>query len=173
MRIATLILGLVLGAFLFVQTFLVYALSGAANDQATSDAGAVGLLMALLWLVACALAIPLPQVSTGIFALAALFGLTAGASSKFSDLTIWGVASLLLAAFSFFGWIGKRKSARRERETREQMAAHAAQLQFATHAALLAAQTNAASAAQSPMQTSLLPSGAERCQACGAQNPPG
>ncbi|HEX5499750.1 MAG TPA: hypothetical protein VFX03_11000, partial [Thermomicrobiales bacterium] len=165
MRIATLILGLILGAFLFVQTFLVYALSGAINDQATSGAGALGLLMALMWLVACALVIPVPLLSTVIFGLSGLIGLGAGAGSKFADLTIWGVAGLLLAAFSFFGWIGKRKSARRERETREQMAAQSAQLQFATHAALLAAQTSAGVAQPQPV-ASPLPSGAERCAAC-------
>ncbi len=172
MRIATLILGLILGAIMFVQTFLVYALSGAANNQATSSAGALGLFMALLWLVACALVIPIPLVSTVIFAFAGLIGLGAGASSTFTDLTIWGAASLILAAFSFFGWIGKRKTARREQEAREQLAAHAAQLQFATHAALLAAQTNAG-AVHGPTRTSELPSGAERCAACGAQNPAG
>lgn len=48
MRIAELILGLVLGASLFFQTFLVYALSGAAHFQATESASAIGLFMALL-----------------------------------------------------------------------------------------------------------------------------
>jgi zinc ribbon protein len=56
---------------------------------------------------------------------------------------------------------------------REQMAAQAAQLQFATHAALLATQTNAAGAARTSTRTTELPSGSERCPACGAQNPPG
>jgi zinc-ribbon domain len=129
--------------------------------------------MALMWLVACALVIPIPLVSTIVFGLAGLIGFGAGASSKFTDLTIWGVASLILAAFSFFGWIGKRKTARREREAREQMAAHAAQLQLATHAALLAAQTSAAGAAPPQPSPTELPSGSERCVACGAQNPPG
>jgi amino acid transporter len=129
--------------------------------------------MALLWLVACALVIPIPLVSTVIFAFAGLIGLGAGASSTFTDLTIWGAASLILAAFSFFGWIGKRKTARREQEAREQLAAHAARLQFATHAALLAAQTSAASAAPAQRPPVELPSGVERCAACGAQNPLG
>ncbi|HET7093363.1 MAG TPA: zinc ribbon domain-containing protein, partial [Thermomicrobiales bacterium] len=123
-------------------------------------------------LVACALVIPIPLISTVIFGLSGLIGLGTGASSEFTDLTLWGVASLLLAAFSFFGWLGKRKSSRREREAREQMAAQAAQLQFATHAALLAAQTSAGVAPPQPVANPL-PSGAERCPACGAQNPPG
>jgi zinc ribbon protein len=181
MRIATLILGLILGAILFVQTFLVTVLSGAASDRTTSEAGSVGLFMALLWLVGCALVMPIPLVSTVVFAFAGVLGLAAGASSKFTDLTIWGAASFVLAVFSFFGWIGKRNAARRDREAREQMAAQTARLQFATHAALLAAQTNAAGAAANgapvgapvAMSANPLPSGSERCPACGAQNPPG
>ena len=48
MRIATLILGLVLGAFLFLQSLLVAGLSGAADDEESAAAGALGLFAALL-----------------------------------------------------------------------------------------------------------------------------
>jgi hypothetical protein len=48
MRIAVLVLGLILGAIMFVQTFLVYSLSGIGNAEKMQGSGAVGLFMALL-----------------------------------------------------------------------------------------------------------------------------
>jgi hypothetical protein len=43
------------------------------------------------------------------FLLAGLFGLITGATSSFSDLTVWGVVSLILAVLSFFAWREKRR----------------------------------------------------------------
>lgn len=111
MRVAVLILGLVLGAFMLFQTFAVYALSGATSDKTSSGAGAIGILMALLWLIACALVIPLPQISVVPFAVAGVLGIAAASTSKFHDLQIWGIISLVLALLSFFGWRSKRKDA--------------------------------------------------------------
>jgi hypothetical protein len=116
MRITVLILTLILGAIMSAQTFLVYGLSSAVNDQGTSESGAVGLMMALLWLVAAAFVIPRPIVSVIAFVIAGLFGFAA--SGDFPDLAVWGGISLALALLSFFGWRGKRKDdleARREK----------------------------------------------------------
>lgn len=116
MRVTVLILSLLLGAVMFVQTFLVYGLSSAVDDQSSSQSGAVGLLMSLLWLVAAAFVIPLPIVSVIAFVIAGLFGFAA--SGDFSDLAMWGGISLVLALLSLFGWRGKRKGdleARREK----------------------------------------------------------
>jgi len=124
MRIAVLILGLILGAFMLVQTTLVAGLSGMAEDSASQTAGGGGIIMAVLWLIACALVIPIPLVSTIIFALAGLIGFAF--AGDFSDLAVWAVVSLVLAAFSFFGWIGKRKADRRERHRDALMAQTAA-----------------------------------------------
>jgi hypothetical protein len=119
MRVAVLILGLILGAFMFFQSFAINALSGATSDKTSGEASAVGVFMALLWLVACALVVPIPLVSTIVFVVAGLLGFAAAASSKFGDLQLWGVASLILAALSFIGWRSKRKEARVS-ETRHQ-----------------------------------------------------
>lgn len=117
MRIAVLVLGLILGAIMFVQTFLVYVLSGVANDAASGSASAIGLFMALLWLIAVALVLPLPLVSTIVFVLAGLLGF--GMSAQFPDLSVWGGASLVLAVLSFGGWLGKRRDDARKRADRE------------------------------------------------------
>jgi hypothetical protein len=113
MRIAVLILGLVLGALMFVQTFLVYALSGVAQSAETGEAGAVGLFMALLWLLACALVIPIPLASAVVFVVAGILGFAA--SGDFPDLAYWGGASIILAVLSFIGWFTKRRADRRNK----------------------------------------------------------
>ncbi len=119
MRIAVMVIGLILGAIMFVQTFLVNTLSqaGGSQTEASEVAGAMGLAMSLLWLLACALVIPFPLVSTALFLLSAVVGF--GFAGAFPDLAYWGAAALLLATFSVFGWSGKRRSARREMVRRE------------------------------------------------------
>jgi hypothetical protein len=59
--------------------------------------------MALLFLIAGAFALVFPLVSMIAFLISGFFGLAAGATTSFSDLTIWGVVSLILAVLSFFG----------------------------------------------------------------------
>lgn len=120
MRIAVLILGLLLGLLMFLQTLLVYGLSDALNDEASAQASAIGVVMALLWLVACAFVLPFPLVSVVAFAIAGLFGFAA--SGEFPDLAIWGGVSVVLAVMSIFGWRGKRKH---DREVRAEKARQA------------------------------------------------
>src|SRR4051794_19130195 len=96
MRIAVLILGLVLGGIMFFQTFLVTSLSGLSKTPgATYSAGSTGLVMAILWLIAVALVIPVPLVSVIAFVLAGILGYAN--STHFPDLAVWGGASLVLA----------------------------------------------------------------------------
>lgn len=120
MRIAVLILGLLLGLLMFLQTLFVYGLSDALNDEASAQASAIGVVMALLWLVACAFVLPFPLVSVVAFAIAGLFGFAA--SGEFPDLAIWGGVSVVLAVMSIFGWRGKRKQ---DREVRAEKARQA------------------------------------------------
>lgn len=110
MRVTVLIIGLVLGVIMFLQTFLVNVLGQAGQDEASEQSGAVGLGMAFLWLIACGFVIPLPMVSVILFVLAGLLGFAA--SGDFPDLAIWGGVSLALAALSLLGWRGKRKERR-------------------------------------------------------------
>lgn len=116
MRIAVLIIGLLLGAIMFFQTFLGSMLSSVADDEAAGTAAAAGLIMALLWLVACGLVLPFPMVSVVLFALAASLGFAN--SADFPDLAWWGGVSLALAVMSLLGWRGKRKEKRESAEAR-------------------------------------------------------
>lgn len=117
MRIAVMVIGLILGAIMFVQTFLVYALSGAAQDEASGAAGSVGVLMALLWLIACGLVLPVPFVSAVLFLIAG--GIGFGFAGDFPDLAWWGVVSLVLTVLAFLGWVGKRRGERHARIRQE------------------------------------------------------
>jgi hypothetical protein len=108
-RIATLILGLALMVIVGLQSCAVYLGESVTNEPVKTQGGAAGLGMAFLFLIGAAFALAFPLVSLVSFLLAGLVGLSVGATSSFSDLTIWGVVSLILAALSFFGWREKRK----------------------------------------------------------------
>jgi hypothetical protein len=126
MRIATLIISLVLGLALTVQSCAVYAASsvvGSLSEEGTTDkteadatagGGAVGIFMALLWLVAAGFVMAKPKVSMWLFSIAAVFGVIGGATG-FSDLFIWAGASALFAAAS---WRGISEQAKKDEQQR-------------------------------------------------------
>jgi uncharacterized membrane protein len=122
MRIAVLIIGLLLGAIMFFQSLAVTALGDAANTDDDGAAGSIGVFMALLWLVACAIVVPFPRIAMALFLVAGVFGIGGGAGTDYSDLYIWGVISLVLAVFSYLGYRGKRNKDIKERLRDEQMA---------------------------------------------------
>lgn len=113
MRVAVLIIGLLLGLVMFLQTVVVYAASSATEKDDLAASAAIGVLMAIMWLVACALVIGFPMVSVVLFTLAGIFGILSASTAEFSDLYVWGSISFVLAAMAWFGWRGK-KAARRE-----------------------------------------------------------
>ncbi len=115
MRIATLILSL--GRMLVVgaQSCAVYAGGSALGQQGSAEGGAVGLLMALLFLVGGAFAMPLPLVSFLAFLVSGFLGRAIGSTTPFTDLTLWGIVSLVLAALSFFGIREKRRQREQSR----------------------------------------------------------
>jgi hypothetical protein len=109
MRIATMIIGLILMVIVGLQSCAVSVGGSVLESEKTQQGGAVGIFVALLFLVGSAFALVFPLVSLISFLIAGVFALTAGATTDFSDLTIWGVVSLILAVLSFFGWREKRK----------------------------------------------------------------
>jgi hypothetical protein len=106
-RIATMVLSLILMLVVGAQSCAVSIGDSLGNAKASTQSGVIGLLIAFLFLVAGAFALSFPLVS-------GLFGLIAESTTSFSDLTIWGVVSLILAVFSFFGWREKRRRRREE-----------------------------------------------------------
>ena len=119
MRIAVLIIGLVLGLALFMQSCAVAVGGSIAEDLSTSarekaenedlaGGGGIGVLAALLWLIAAAFVLAKPKVATIMFGIAALL-CAIGGSTGFSDLFIWAIVSLILAVLSWRGIIEKEK----------------------------------------------------------------
>jgi hypothetical protein len=161
MRIATLILGLVLCVGLFIQSLLIFGLSGAIDDEASAAAGALGLLAAFLWLIAAVLVIPAPRGSLALFLLAAV-ACFAGANN-FPDLSFWGAISLGLAVFAFFGWRGKRKA-----DSERRLLLAAAQSQRALAGMVTGAEAPVARLS-TPRPLALAP---KTCLSCGSPNAP-
>jgi membrane protein implicated in regulation of membrane protease activity len=117
MRVATMVLGLILIVLVGMQSCAV-SFGGAMGDSNRMEqGGALGILVALLFLVGAAFALAFPMVSLASFTLAGLLGLAGGSTTPFTDLTVWGIVSLVLAVLSYFGWREKRKR-RAERQSR-------------------------------------------------------
>lgn len=115
MRIATLIVGLLLGLLLTIQSMLFMGLSGDPNTDPNAGAGAAGFVMAILWLISCGLVIGFPMASVALFSLAGFIGIATN-NADFGDLPYFGGISFILAGMAFLGWRGKR----REDDEREQ-----------------------------------------------------
>ncbi len=111
MRVAVAILSLVLMLLVGLQSCTLAVGASLGSDEDLAGGAAVGILMALLFLLGGAFAMGYPLVSLIAFASAVLLGLLAGATTEFSDLTIWAIVSLVLAVLSYFGMREKRKHA--------------------------------------------------------------
>ncbi|MCJ2100026.1 hypothetical protein [Methylobacterium sp. E-046] len=103
MRIAVLIIGLCLSLAVGLQSCAVSLGGGMAKDQTISAGGALGVLVALLYLLGSAFALGLPRASVAMFLIAAPLGIGVGSSSGFHDLRIWGFVALALAAMAYLG----------------------------------------------------------------------
>lgn len=106
MRIATMIVGLMVGAFLFFQSVVlgVFSSEGSTN----SEASGAGLIMAFLWLLASALVIAFPRSSMILYGLSALIGLFSP-TGDFEDLRVHGFIAIALTIMAFFGYRGKKR----------------------------------------------------------------
>src|SRR5215207_9070756 len=113
-RIATMILSLTLMLVVGAQSCAVSLGDAALQTKGAEQGGPIGQFMAFLFLIGGAFALAFPFVSVLAFFLAGIIGLAGGASTSFGDLTIWGVVSLILTVFSYFGWREKRKRRREE-----------------------------------------------------------
>ena len=105
------ILSLVLVLLVGLQSCAVSFGAALSEDDNLAGGGAVGILMALLLLIGGAFAVGYPLVSLISFTVAGLFGLAAGTTTGFEDLTVWATASFLLAVLSYLGMREKRRQA--------------------------------------------------------------
>jgi len=111
MKIATGIISLIIGIIVFLQSCTV-GLGGAIfADEVSSQSGSVGLFVAFLLFVAGAFAFALPKVAMIVSAIAGIFALLNGATSDFSDMTVWGILAFVLAIMEFFAGRKPKKSA--------------------------------------------------------------
>ncbi|TNC07638.1 hypothetical protein FF100_31650 [Methylobacterium terricola] len=116
MRIAVLIIGLCLSFAIFLQSCAVSFGADVAKNQDLAEGGALGVLVALLFIIGAAFALGLPRLSGSIFLLAGLIGNVAGRTTKFHDLNYWGAAALILSLMAFLGNRELRKSKMAKKE---------------------------------------------------------
>lgn len=105
------ILSLVFMVLVGLQSCAISVGAALSEDENLAGGGAVGILMALLFLLGGAFAVGYPLVSLISFTVAGLFGLAAGTTTEFEDLTVWAIASFFLALLSYFGLREKRRQA--------------------------------------------------------------
>ncbi|RVJ77343.1 hypothetical protein [Sinorhizobium medicae] len=110
MKIAIGIISIFLGLLVLLQSCTVGTASHIMGDQATSEAGAVGILVGLLYFIGGAFAFGLPAVAMVVLAFAGLLGFAAASSESFSDMMVWAVIALILAVGVFFSWRSGRKA---------------------------------------------------------------
>jgi hypothetical protein len=103
MRIAVLIITLILMLVLFLQSCTVMVGGEILGEEETSGAGALGIFMALLFVIGAAFVIGKPKVSMITFIIAGVFGLMGATGSDFSDLWIWTVVSFIMAGLAHLG----------------------------------------------------------------------
>lgn len=109
MRTAVLIITIICMFVVGIQSCFVGCGASVAEDEQLQSGSSMGIMVALLYLMAAIFITANPKITVAIFALAAALGLVAGATTDFIDMTIWGVISLILAVMSFFAARKQRK----------------------------------------------------------------
>jgi hypothetical protein len=111
MKIASGILSLLFGLIVMGQSFLVGIGGSIISDESMNQGGAVGLLVSLLLMVGGAFAFQVPKVALFFTGAASLFGLAAGATTVYSDMTAWGVVAIILTALNIINSRKPKRSA--------------------------------------------------------------
>lgn len=109
MKIATGIISLVLMLIVGLQSCAVSVGGTMAKDDNTSGAGFMGVVVALLYLIGGAFSFTKPHISIGTFAVSCIIGLYEGLTTRFQDMAVWGVVSLVLAIMSYYAYRGELK----------------------------------------------------------------
>ena len=103
MKIASGILSLILGLMILLQSCAVGIGASILGEESAAQGGSVGFFVAFLFFIGGAFSFALPKVSMVVLTIAGFLGIAAGATTVYGDMTVWGVAALILAAFNFFG----------------------------------------------------------------------
>ncbi|MFY9113944.1 MAG: hypothetical protein WAO23_01725 [Dethiobacteria bacterium] len=112
MKIASGIISLIIGCIIFLQSCTVGVGGAIFSDEISSQSGSVGMFVAFLLFVSGAFAFVLPKVAMVFSSIAAFFAIVNGATSDFSDMTVWGVIAIILSVVNFFaGRKPKKKDA--------------------------------------------------------------
>lgn len=160
MRIAVLIIGLLLSVALFLQSLAGNALTSIAEDEGGQEATAIGVFVALIWVVGSAFVIAKPRISMVLFAVSALIAV--GGWSDFPDLKFWSGVAVFLAVLSYLGYRGKRKQEAKEAER------DATMQQLLANQTAIATPTGTVAAVACPACGSMERPGARFCGSCGA-----
>ena len=110
MRIAVTIIALVLMVVVGLQSCTVLGLESVVNEGEQDGGAAIGVLVALLFLLGGAFAYATPTTALVMFLFAGLLGVAAGASTDFADLTFWGIVAFIMAALCLLGRREKGKA---------------------------------------------------------------
>jgi hypothetical protein len=92
------VLGIILGAFFLLQSVLLASLGGAFDSRDAESFGQYGLFAVFLWLLGSSLVFGVPMVSVWAFALA---GVVCFIGGNDDDLSVWGIASIVLAGLAY------------------------------------------------------------------------
>ncbi|MEX0621329.1 MAG: hypothetical protein WD181_07095 [Solirubrobacterales bacterium] len=113
MRVATMVIALVLMVVVFVQSCAVSVGGSIAEDEDMAGGGALGIMLALTWVVGAGLVLSRPKAAIWAFGVGAFFGLIGATAGGFSDLWIWTFVSVILGVMS---WRGIREREKKEAE---------------------------------------------------------
>ena len=103
MKIAIGIIAILLSFAIGFQSCAVGLGGSLTSDQKTTEAAALGVLVALLFIIGGAFAFAKPKVSRVVFIIAAVCAFAAASSpGSFKDMIFWGVASSIFAVMSHF-----------------------------------------------------------------------
>lgn len=100
MKIAVGIIGITLGLIALMQSCTITGLSGIVEDEVTGEAGAMGMITALLMFFGGAFSFGVPRAAQVFFGLAFLVSIPA--RDNFADMWVWGIISAILAGLLFF-----------------------------------------------------------------------
>lgn len=101
LRVAVLILGLVFSVFAGLQSCAVH-LGGRLTDTSTNaGAGAVGIVISMLFLIGSALVLSFPLAAQICFVISCVLAILNRAN--FPDMTFWAVVSFCLGMMCYYG----------------------------------------------------------------------